>query len=257
MQSVNKKIKELLVSNREALLQADITTREKENGICYDGIVDEESFYAQPKKIVFLLKEANGNDKSGKTPEAYNDWDYRSWLQHQQANNEPGDESNDQRFYTKAFYNVCMWLDVFYDSLAGKHISYEEYVASGRSNTETLRKNLKKTAIINLKKTWGGGSTKWENLNSYLQSEVIREVLRKQITYINPDIVICGGGQVFDFAKEIFGAKAEKASIVNGQKADYFKVDNRIFLNLYHPSCRKKRKDLYNYSAEIFNQVNL
>jgi len=143
-------------------------------------------------------------------------------------------------------------------SLVVEHLSYEEYMASGRGNIETLRKSLGKTAIVNLKKTWGGGSTNWKTLNSYLQNDVVREVLRKEVTYINPDIVICGGSQVFDLAKEIFGAKEEKSSSVNGQKADYFKVDNRIFLNLYHPSCfNKKRNDLYNYSAEIFSQISL
>ena len=119
MQSVTEKIKELLISNRRDLLQADASTYETPNGICFDGIVDEQVFNEQPKKVIFLLKEPNGNDSKGKAHECYADWDYRSWLQHQQANAEPGGGGDSHAFY-KTFYNVCMWLDVFDDILAGE-----------------------------------------------------------------------------------------------------------------------------------------
>ena len=252
MQSANEKIKDLLLSNREALLQADASTQKIPNGICFDGIVDETIFYAQPKKVAFLLKETNGNDAGGRTPESYTDWDYRGWLQHQQANDEPGDECNSRTFY-KTFYNVCMWLDVFYDTLAGKHISYEEYMASGRFNSDTLRKTLSKTAIVNLKKTWGSAATKWKALNSYLQREAVLEVLRKEVAYIGPDIVICGSREVFDFAKNIFGDELKSLSASDSPKTDYFQTDGMLFLNFYHPAYYyKKREDLYNNSAETF-----
>lgn len=255
MQSVNKQIQELLISNREALLQADVSTHEKQNGICVDGIIDETVFYKQPKKVMFLLKETNGNDAGGKAQESYHDWDYRGWLQHQQANDEPGDKNNSRTFY-KTFYNVCMWLDVFYDILAGKHISYDEYMASGRFSSEVLRKNLSKTAIINLKKTWGGATTDWKALNSYLQSETVHEVLRKEIDYINPDVVICGSNEVFDFAKKIFGGEAKTLSLSGNRETRYFQIGNTVFLGFYHPACRKKREDLYNYSAAIFRALH-
>lgn len=255
MQSVNKKIKDLLISNHEALLQADVSTQETPNGLCFDGIVDEAVFYAQTKKVIFLLKETNGNDDRGETQESYSDWDYRGWLQHQQANDEPGDEENSRAFYKKAFTNLCMWLDVFYDILSGKHISYEEYQANGRLDTEKLRKNLSKTAIVNLKKTWGGASTDWKDLNSYLQSKVALEVLRKEIAYIDPDIVICGSNQVFNFAREIFGGEVQTPPLTGSLKTNYFRVGNSIFLDFYHPSCRKKREDLYNFSVDIFNAL--
>jgi len=254
MQSVTEKIKELLISNRRDLLQADASTYETPNGICFDGIVDEQVFNEQPKKVIFLLKEPNGNDSKGKAQECYADWDYRSWLQHQQANAEPGGGGDSHAFY-KTFYNVCMWLDVFDDILEGNRISYEDYIISGRFNTEVLRGNLRKTAIVNLKKTWGGATTNWKALNNYLQSEKVLKVLRKEIIYINPDIVLCGGREVFDFARRIFGGEVQKLTTANSRKMEYFWKDNCIFLDFYHPSCRKKRKDLYDYSAEIFNML--
>ena len=146
-----------------------------------------------------------------------------------------------------------MWLDVFYDTLAGKHISYEEYMASGRFNSDTLRKTLSKTAIVNLKKTWGGASTDWAALNSYLQNEAAPEVLRKEIEYINPDLVICGSRQVFDFAKKIFDGEIQTLSVKDSPKTDYFRKDNSIFLDFYHPAdYYKERKEIYNNSMETF-----
>jgi hypothetical protein len=254
MKTVTEKIRELLISNREALLWADVLAQEIQNGICFDGIVDEVVFYEQSQKVIFLLKETNGNNSNGKAPESYKDWDYIGWLEHQQANDEPGNEENSRAFY-KTFYNVCMWLDIYYDILDGNHILYEDYIASGRFDTKTMRKNLSKTGIVNLKKTWGGASTDWKALNHYLQNETVLEVLRKQIAYIAPDVVLCGGQQVFDFAKKIFGGEVQTLLLADGSKTSYFRVNSTTFLNFYHPSCRKKREDLYNVSAEVFSML--
>ena len=154
----------------------------------------------------------------------------------------------------KAFTNLCMWLDVFYDILSGKHISYEEYQANGG----LIQKSCGKTSVkqrSSISKTWGGASTDWKDLNSYLQSKVALEVLRKEIAYIDPDIVICGSNQVFNFAREIFGGEVQTPPLTGSLKTNYFRVGNSIFLDFYHPSCRKKREDLYNFSVVIFNAL--
>ena len=184
--------------------------------------------------------------------------DYRSWLQHQQANNEPGDERNSQKFYYKTFNNVCMWLDVFYDTLDEKDISYEEYMLSERFTTDTLRKNLNKTAIVNLKKTWGSSSTDCKSLINYLQSEEIRKVLREEIKLISPDVVLCGSADwcVFECAKNIYGSETQQLEVSGSQSIEYFCVDNTIFIPFYHPAARNQRKYLYDYSANIFKALH-
>jgi len=256
MRVVSKRIRELLENNRDLLIKADSTTSKIPNGICYDGIVNEECFYAQPKKIIFLLKETNGNDDGGNARESYDDWDYRAWLEHQQANNEPGDKDNRQSFYP-TYRKVCMWIDVFFDTLEGKHIPYSEYKKSGRYETDILRKNLNKTAIINLKKTWGGASTSWESLYRYLQNRIARDVVRKQVEDINPDVVICGG-DAFDFAKQIFSDNAVAFVIKTKIKnVDCFRAGNRIFIRFYHPSYYGKKNEVfYDFGTEVFNALH-
>lgn len=203
-----------------------------------------------------MLKETNGNDAGGKAPDSYNDWDYRGWLQHQQAYDKPGNKGDSRSFY-KTFYNICMWLDIFYDTLAGKDVTYEEYMAGGRFDKDILRKNLSKTAIVNLKKTWGGASTGWVVLNSYLQSETALKVLRKEIEYINADLVICGSRQVFDFAKKIFSGKVEALSVKCSPKSEYFRMGSSIFLDFFHPAdYYKGRKKIYENSAETFRALH-
>ena len=79
----NEAIQSLLRENRTALLQADLSTVSASNGICYDGIVDEAEFYSAQNslRVIFLLKETNGNDKHGNTPEDLSDWHYRDYQQ--------------------------------------------------------------------------------------------------------------------------------------------------------------------------------
>ena len=74
MQTVSNQIKELLISNKEILIQADASTDIKKNGICFDGIIDESCFNKQAKKVIFLLKETNGNDDKGNKPNRYDEW---------------------------------------------------------------------------------------------------------------------------------------------------------------------------------------
>lgn len=148
----NEKIKLLIAENRTALLAADSTTPVLENGICFDGIIDEAEFEHQSKKILFLLKETNGVDSSGKLPERLQDWSYRDWLQYNQANGGRSDDPS-EKFYGKTFYNLCMWVDVFYQCLTEKNVrSFDEYYTEF-FNVDHYREILKKTAIVNLKKT--------------------------------------------------------------------------------------------------------
>ena len=248
-------LRSLLEQNRDALLRADPSTLSVPNGICYDGIVDETTFYSHENapRAVFLLKETNGNDAHGKAQDHLKDWDYRYWLEHQQANGEKSERNDSNHFY-RTFHSLCMWLDVFKACMNDHVMPFSEYRDSGQLSPDRLRKNLRKTAILNLKKTWGGGSTSWNALNSYLESDAARNVIREQIELIQPNIVICGGRQVFDFAKEIFAAE-EKHILSEDRDVFYFKANGVLFLNFYHPACRKSREFLYNYSADVFQTL--
>jgi len=262
----NEQIKKLFDENREKLLSADITTPVKQNGICFDGIIDEEEFDKCAKKVIFLLKETNGNstiksdDGTNKTglPEALPDWDYRKWLQEQQAYGyESYNGFDSSRFYGFTFNKICMWVDVFCDCLSGVDESFDDYKKS-RYNETNFRNILRRIGVVNLKKTWGSASTKWSDLYSYLHQENNKtplDVLRKEIEIIKPDIVICGGEQVFDFAQEIFCGEVCSMKVTDGTRFRYFKNEDMVFLDFYHPSCRKSIQKSYNYAKMRFNVI--
>lgn len=168
-----------------------------------------------------------------------------------------------QAFYGYAFNKLCMWTDIFFDCMEGRDVSYEEYEKS-RYNEENFREVLKKTGIVNLKKTWGGNSTEWKNLNNYLYPDkatdsATAEFIRKEIGIIKPDVVVCGSLEVFDFAVKIYNkAKKEEKEIMlsDGSSLKYFKHENTVFINFYHPSCPgKKNTDMYNYAKLRFGAI--
>lgn len=235
----NDQIKELLCEKRIDLIRADKTSSITPNGICFDGIVCEDCYDLQPKKLLFLLKETNGNDSKGNAPKQYQDWNYRAWLENQQHKNIPEPNFGNKELY-RTFYNLGIIVDVFY----GGEGSVEE---------ETVRKNLGKTAIVNLKKTWGGAATSWKSLNQYLQNDDVRKTLLREIDIIKPDVVVCGGKmEVMNFAKEIFVPNTEGSVPVGGDEVCYFKYHDIVFVDFYHPSCRKGYDFMRTYSKDVF-----
>lgn len=268
--SKNEQIRDLFKQYRGQLLAADVTTPVKSNGICCDGIVDEETFDAIKNQygasVIFLLKETNGNEKvqnvdgtkTTRLPDVLPDWDYRAWLQEQQANNQISkNDFNRNAFYGAAFNKLCMWTDIFYDCLNERTVSFEEYKQS-RYNESNFRSVLKRTGIINLKKTWGGETTEYKKLFKYLNQEdnpAPREILKKEIEIIQPSVVICGSRQTFDLAKYIFGGDSYCLTLQDGKDFEFFKNEDTLFIDFYHPSCRGRNRTLYEYAKLRFTAL--
>ena len=246
----NEKIKELLEHHRSELISADETSVLVTNGICYDGIVNEELF-EQSEKIVFLLKETNGNDKKGNAQSSYDDWNYRAWLEYQQHKNLEEPSYGDRKLY-KTFYNLAMWVDLFNSKT---RVDFQEYVTEDGLSEENLRYQLGKAAVINLKKTWGGATTAWKSLNNYLKNSCIKEVLKNELAYVEPKIVVCGSTEVYEFAKKIFESDAEKTIVTSKKTVRVFSYQNMKFVEFYHPACRKSREFLYDFCREVVDQL--
>ena len=249
---INDRIHKLLEENKGKLLNADKSGQISKNGICYDGIVNEELF-AETGRVMFLLKETNGNDSTGQTQEC-SDWEYRGWLEYQQHKNIEKPNYGECKFY-RTFYNLSMWVDIF--TSAKNENSYQEYLHSGGMEENNLRYNLGKAAIVNMKKTWGGGTTDWKNLNDYIQCETVKEVLKKQIEYIAPKLVVCGSSEVYHLAKKIWDIAYEEKIMAMGKETHFFEYAGIVFLEFYHPSCRKKREFLYDYCKTVKEEINI
>lgn len=252
-QHINRteKIRQLLEENREALILADPMSDIHTNGICYDGIINQRKY----KRIVFLLKETNGNDSNGEAGKL-NDWDYRLWLERCQSEGLPtGNKGDSTQFYGRTFKKLSMWADVLVTLMDKKSVlPFEEYEKE-KLDQAYLRETLKKIAIINLKKTWGGGTADLRRLDTYLKSEAVRSVLKEQMYLAVPEIVVCGGRQVYDYAKAIFGGDEKCFDLPSGDKLEFFRDHDTVYVNFYHPAYRKSTLCAYNMAVERFGEL--
>ena len=229
----------------------DILGNDTDNGICYDGPVDKLKFLERENRLLFLLKETNGNDNDGKRNTSFNDWNYMEWV-HQQATQE-------KPLYRSVYRNIVMWskmFEVFSDEKREPSIS--EFIDSnGLIINSNILNSLLNVSIINLKKSWGNEKTDWESMNNYLNDNVIRkEILKYQISELKPTLVLCGG--TFDFSYNIFGDGSDIKTITtnNGQIVKFFEHDATIFVNCYHPSKpRWSRRDSFIHMSNILKTI--
>jgi len=216
--------KEYLNNYREC-----ITEGNPNNGICYDGAVMPEVYFQRKPRLLFLLKETNGNNNDGSSNDLLSDWDYMCWVNKQAKRQEP--------LYRSVYRNIAMWSRQFeLYSLGNVPKASDLMDENGLVIDDTLCRALEGIALINLKKSWGTESTDWYQMKSYLDGDTARkDILRHQVTALAPDLVLCGG--TFDFAHDIFGKESPIGhTIANHQRIDWFISNDTMFVSCYHPS---------------------
>ena len=91
---------------------------------------------------------------------------------------------------------------------------------------------LKSIAYINVKKLPGHKSSYYKTIHNAYDKH--KDILLKQIEYINPDIII-GGSTLGLFINDL---GLSRKDIVNHRGLNYFLKDNKIFIEAYHPAQR-------------------
>lgn len=207
--------------------------------IAHDGIVCPKQY----ENIVFFLKEVN-------KPNMAKNWPYYKVL-YFQANPEEAPINLRKDFYRSTFTNICLWIEAFFNPTC----SYEDCFLADKTDydIERLRKNLNKTAIVNIKKTAGGGSSKYEELIAVCHDPKKSELLKTQLKHTEPALVICGG--TFELAKIIFNIQDTNIQFLPSG-AKYFLNDNVVFLEFTHPAWFSvPQKILFAYAQSVFNDV--
>lgn len=224
MSNINQKVAALLENNREAF---------GGKPIAFDGVVDEDTYLNSDIKTLFLLKEVND-------PEMNNDW--ISFMDDIKL------QVNKESMY-KTWPNVCLWIE----ALHNPNVEYTYCVdENGNFATKKLQRNLLEVAVVNIKKTAGGGSSNYDEIldaaNRY--GNVIREEIEN---CISPQLVICGG--TFDYAKIMFNVKdSEVCTFPSG--AEYFTKNGILYLQFVHPMWFSvNRKILFAYAKDVFADV--
>lgn len=227
--------------------RGSITEANLNNGICFDGAVNQIEYFKRDKRLAFLLKETNGNKNNGERNEVNTDWNYMEWVQ-KQADGEEG-------LYRSVFRNIAMWSRMFELYGEGTTPDIDEFIDdNGLIVNKNLCKALERIAIVNLKKSWGVEQTDWNAMNTYLGQDVVRRnILLRQMDVLQPTIVLCGG--TFDFAHKIFGEGTTIQNVVGcyGIPVEFFQKGECIFVKCYHPSRPGwSRVDSYKYMDNIF-----
>lgn len=253
----SEEIQKLLTENREILLNGEST-----NGICFDGIVDEDCFEQQPVKLLVLLKETNGNDSEGKHQTVLPDWDYRNWLKAQQAEGKPMPGELRNTFYSSTFRKLCLWLSEFFEIVATGDCDLNQYFfADGSVDISKVRASLKKVALVNLKKSWGTEKTDAGKLYDYATKPAIVPILKLQIEMIAPDFVLCCSSEVFEIVKKIYEIEnkdciTKQSETIPNKLIRFMMVGKTVFIDFIHPAWYEKKDfELAEYAKEVFTWI--
>lgn len=175
-----------------------------------DGVVDIDQFLSSSPKILWILKEPWEKLKDG---EIGGNWSLTSYLK------EDGKIGNKGSWARMAYVTY---------SVFNNYLKYEDipYV----TKDPKVGPSLKKIVYINVKKFPGQSTSVRSEIEFYYNR--YRGLLKKQITTINPDVIIFGNIlSLFlnDLDLKIEDFKSEGSVEVCRKKA-------RLYINAYHPS---------------------
>jgi len=183
-----------------------------------DGVFNESKFKSSKVKILFLLKEINGNENDS--------WDLREIV--------------------KDNTRSATWIN------AGKihyilNNNYPHYNNILNLNEQEITQSINSIASINLSKKAGKGKANYSRI--YKEATDKFRLWKTQIDIINPDIVICGG--TFDIVQELFEKnkiidKKEIKETSNGM--NYFYHNKMPFIDFVHPAFFGRCRLSFGYS---------
>lgn len=235
---VNARIKDLIDAERDIILSCKAPN--EPDILVYDGIVDEDCFAKQEKKVLFLLKD--GND-----PNRYEDgngYTYRDL--YATAMETTKTETPKTRLYTMWRY-MCMWMRIIEDPNFTLDQCWDK---THGFDVDCMRRYLTHFATVNIKKSAGKGT----NDKTYAPAlkravEHYYGLVKKEIALINPNLVICG--DTFDYIKDKYDADIKK--LPNGRR--YFICEDCVYLEYWHPSARFGYEKHFSRFQETYTEL--
>jgi hypothetical protein len=178
----------------------------KDSHLVTDGILNVDLYNLAKYKILWILKEPYGNG----------DMDYSEYIE------------ESFKFKGKFHSAPKMWERIIYTNY-GILNNFEKWDDMDWLNKdENVFNSLKYCALINLKKVPGKTRSNYYEIQEHYNRS--KEIIKKQLSLINPEIIICGG--TFKLIKEDFGIGHP---LVPNNDFGYL-LGNQLFINAYHPS---------------------
>jgi hypothetical protein len=194
-----------------------------------DGILDFEIWKNQKPKILFLLLETYG---------AYSNIG--------ETYSESGKVNINEGTGSFFWWNISRW------KYAINKIFHDRNSFPQLPDNCNLNPKIDDIAIVDIKKkNENKSNTYLPEIQHYAKKD--KEFLKEQITLINPDIIFCGS--TFNYLKIIFDKEIFQP-ISNKNKRNFYKLNNRLIIDFFHPSCRQKIKP-YNEICNDLNNLNV
>ena len=199
------------------------TTNHKGNIFIKDGIIDYELWNNSQLKIVFLLKEAYGN-------EIPNKWDLSSYI------------NNKRKASGRTFKPLGQWAYGIFGLYEKEFI----HPFPTKTNQQDINKALSSCALVNIKKSGGKKRSNHNNLNEYLENDW--GYLSEQLDLIEPQIIICG--KTWDLIKKKLNGYEKVSDQV-------YKHDGRYYVDYWHPANRASKIMNYYALCALIQQSNI
>ena len=206
------------VNTMEALFSSWKIAQHKESDLSYlsnniprdiflpDGIIDEVQFSAAPKKILFIAKEANWHE-----PDAERDFPSpvtsSFWHREVAFGRTPKTQFSNR---LSLLANAIMNSDK------------QNYTVVDKDHTV-----LQSIAVINLNKRGGYSYCVWNTLNTYVKK--YQDFIRKQISLISPDLIVCCGYDVKWLIQE-YSIVADDIQTIWVYHPSYFAISDSDYL---------------------------
>ena len=189
-----------------------------------DGVVDEILWNHTPKKVLYLLNEVNGGE----------DWDERHYLARYDI---------DEQYKSHSINNLACWqlgLNLLWEPDMWNSVSTWQEIDTIAKEPATRTHLLHQIAVVNLKKISGGSTVDWDKFGTYWSNEHNKEFLREQLSFYNPDYVVCGGTAWA--LKDLYG-KWEWEQTSRG--INYYVSSGITYIDFCHPDVRSSRNIVF------------
>lgn len=185
-----------------------------------DGVTDYEKYIKAPVKILWILKEPNDGNQG-------NSWNHREFHKNVEGT----------ATWRATYANI---IRISYGVIEEKY-QYELIPKIEKDSSFDFDIYiLEEIAIINVNKIGAGAVSDGAKLNQIYQKNDVRKLLAKQITFINPDIII-NAHHVSDFIRDQSGQKP----LINSNGCKYLKADTRFIIDANHPNQRQVTDKVY------------
>ncbi|MFM2199905.1 MAG: hypothetical protein RLZZ505_3337 [Verrucomicrobiota bacterium] len=190
-----------------------------------DGVIEPEKWANAPIKILFLNKEAH--DSNNPDTEGF---DLTRLIR----------EKMEFKSYRSTYRNTAVWAYAIHKAVMTGSAGLPRWDKILDSVNDEVENSFHSCAIVNIKKSGGVSISIDSDLEKYV--ELDKDLLRRQIDLINPDLIIAGS--VWSLVKDLWPDCEELFDAVHQHR-------DTVIIDFWHPANRADEQMKY-YALDSF-----